>query len=215
MRVYKFLLRWIQRSWIEDGYQVLVTQFLCGFLDFGQGGRQWCHIWVLRSTKVLSRYLLSGSICEFNCVLQHSILIQHTIYDLDDCIMSLILIDQVLTILYQALYECVFLSCCGPANGWLAISLQILISAATGGVDGVINLPAKLFSEPCKESSSFIDCWFWDIWGRMVYSPGKLLVLPVEMGVIHLGIYSCAFFIVKLLGQFGNAHYVDQGLGKI
>ena len=45
--------------------------------------------------------------------------------------------------------------------------------------------------------------------------PGKLIVLPVEMGVIHLGIYYRAFFIVKLLGQFGNAHYVDWGLGKI
>ena len=41
------------------------------------------------------------SSCEINCVLQHSILIQPNIYDLDDCIMSLILIDQVLTIVYQ------------------------------------------------------------------------------------------------------------------
>ena len=38
---------------------------------------------------------------EFNCVLQHSIRIQRTIYDLDDCIMSLILVDQILTVLYN------------------------------------------------------------------------------------------------------------------
>ena len=105
MHVYKFLLLWIQQSWLEDGYQVLVTQLLCGFLDFEQGGRQWCHIWVLRSTKLLSQYLFSGSSCEFNSVLQNSILIQSTIYDIDHCIMSLILIDQVLTIVYHALYK--------------------------------------------------------------------------------------------------------------
>ena len=144
MHVYKLLLRWIQRSWPEYGYQVLVTQFFCGFLDFGQGGRQWCHIWFLRSTKVLLRYLFSGSSCQLNFVLQHSILIQPTIYDIDYCVMSLILIYQVLTIVYHALYECVFLRCCGPVNGWLAMSLQILISAATGGVDIMINLLAAL-----------------------------------------------------------------------
>ena len=43
----------------------------------------------------------------------------------------------------------------------------------------------------------------------------KLIVLPVEMGVINLGIYSLAFFVIKLLGQFGNDHYVDHGLGKL
>ena len=43
------------------------------------------------------------------------------------------------------------------------MSFQILISAATGGVDGIINLPAELFGEPCKESGSFIDCQFWEI----------------------------------------------------
>ena len=158
MHVYKLLLRWIQRSWLDDGYQFLVTQLLCCFLDFGQGGRQWCHIWVLRSTKLLSCYLLSGSSCECNCLLQHSILIQTTIYELDDCIMSLIFIDQVLTIIYHALYECILLSCLGPINSWLARFLQILISAATSGIDGIINFTAKTFSKPCKNSISFIDC---------------------------------------------------------
>ena len=172
MHVYKFLLWWIQRSWMEDRFQILITQLLSSFLNFGQGGRQWCHIWILWSTKVLSWYLFYCSSCEFNCVIQHSICIQPTIYDLDDCIMSLILVDKILTILYHTLDECFLLSCCGPVKGWLAMSFKILISALTGGVDGIVNIPAKLFSEPCKESSSFVDWKFWEIWGWMVYLLG-------------------------------------------
>ena len=160
MRVYKFLLRWTQWSWMEDRLQILITQLLSGFLNFGQGGRQWCYVWIIRLTKLLSWYLFSGSSCEFNCVLQHYIRIQPTIYDLDDCIMSLILVDQILTIVYHTLDKCVFLRCCGPVKGWLEMGFHILISAATGGVDGIANLPAKLLSEPCKESSSFIDFKF-------------------------------------------------------
>ena len=49
----------------------------------------------------------------------------------------------------------------------------------------------------------------------MMYLPGKLIVLPVEKRMVHLCIYSRPFFIVKLLGQFSNTHYVDRGLGKI
>ena len=42
---------------------------------------------------------------------------------------------------------------------------HILIGAATGGIDGIVNLPAKLFGEPCKESGSFIDFQFSKIGG--------------------------------------------------
>ena len=45
----------------------------------------------------------------------------------------------------------------------MAMSFKILISAATGGVDGIVNISAKLFSETYKESISFIDCKFWEI----------------------------------------------------
>ena len=71
--------------------------------------------------------------------------------------MYLILVDQILTIVYHTLDECVFLSYCGPVKSLLTISFQILIGAATVGVDGIVNLPTKLFGEPCKESGSFID----------------------------------------------------------
>ena len=37
------------------------------------------------------------------------------------------------------------------------MSFQVLIGAATGGVDGIVNLTDKLFSESCKEIRSFID----------------------------------------------------------
>ena len=158
MHVYKFLLWWIQRSWMEDRFQILITQLLICFLNFGQGGRQWCHVWILRSNKVLPWYLFSCSSCKFNCVLQNSIRIQPTIYDLDDGIMSLILVDQILAIIYHTLDECVLLSCGGPVKGWLAMSFKILISAAKGRVDGIVNITAKLLSEPCKEISSFIYC---------------------------------------------------------
>ena len=44
-----------------------------------------------------------------------------------------------------------------------------------------------------------------------MYLPGKLTVLPVENLIVHLGIYSGSFFVVKFLGQFSNTHYVDSG----
>ena len=119
IHVYKFLLRWIQQSWMEDKCQILITQLLSGVLNFGQGGRQWCHIWILRSKKILSWYLFSCSSLKFNFILQHSIHIQPTVYDLDDCIVSLILVDQILAIVYHTLDEFVFCSCCGPVKTWL------------------------------------------------------------------------------------------------
>ena len=45
------------------------------------------------------------------------------------------------------------------------MSFRILIGAATGGVDGIVNIPAERFGEPYKESGSFIDCQFWEIGG--------------------------------------------------
>ena len=36
------------------------------------------------------------------------------------------------------------------------MSFQILIGAATGGVDGIVNITDKRFGEPCKESGSII-----------------------------------------------------------
>ena len=79
--------------------------------------------------------------------------------------MSLIIVDQILTIVYYTIDECVFLSCCGPVKSLFTMSFQILIGSATGRVDGIVNIPAKRFGEPCKEIGSFIDCQFWEIGG--------------------------------------------------
>ena len=43
------------------------------------------------------------------------------------------------------------------------MSFQILIGAATGGVDDTVNLPAEILGEPYKESGSFINFQFWEI----------------------------------------------------
>ena len=45
------------------------------------------------------------------------------------------------------------------------MGFQVFIGATTGGVDGIVNIPAKLFGEPYKESGSFIDFQFWEIGG--------------------------------------------------
>ena len=204
MHIYKFLLLWIQWYWLEDGYQILVTQLLSEFLDFGKGGRQWCYIWVLGSTKVLLWYLFSCSCCELNCVLQHSILIQRTIYNIDTCIMYLILIDQVIAIVYHTLYECISLAIVDLSRvDWKWVSISWLVQQQVGLMVSSIFLQHFLVNHVKRVVPSLIF-WFWDIWGWMVYFMGKLIVLPVEMWVVHLGIYSRSFFMVKLLGQFDN-----------
>ena len=49
-----------------------------------------------------------------------------------------------------------------------------------------------------------------------MYLPGKLIVIPVEKRMVHLCIYSCPFFIVKLIYQFSNvAHFTTIALETI